>query len=87
MHVVKGRCADIDHELRLLFDQHIHGVNAIERILVQIPDVFANSYGELAPLEVNYLPIISWFEIAVLVEDIVVGQERFMYNALYFLLI
>src|ERR1700722_15218298 len=72
MVVVEWRSRNIDHEVRVLTDQLIHGTDPVERVIANVPDVFADGEGDLFPFERDDGPLEPGFEIAVFVEDVVV---------------
>ncbi len=83
MIIVEGGCGDIDHEIGMLADQLIHGADPIQWVIANVPDVFANGEGDLLSFKGNDGPLEAGFEIAVFVEDVVIGQAGLVCDTFY----
>ena len=81
--VVEWRSRDIDHHVGLLFHQLIHGANAVQWIIAEVPNVLTNGKGNAFSFVGDYVPFVCRFKITVLIKYIVSGQAGFVGNVLY----
>ena len=85
MYIIKWRCTQVDHHIRLLLYQLIHRAMPVHRVIGQVPDILADGHRQFLPLKLHYIPAIGRLKVAILVKYIVVGQQRFVHHSLYLL--
>ncbi|MNE35229.1 hypothetical protein D3C80_1289790 [compost metagenome] len=83
MRIIKRRSTEVDHDIWLLLDQLVHRGETIHLISFHIPYIFTNSYCQTLAFERNYIPVKGWFEVAVFIKNIIIGQQGFIDHLLH----